>query len=159
MAIYVVMEPPRSRPDSDPVYVRDGYSLFAFLLPLVWLLWNRLWIETLVFLAITLGLGYLGEQAGAAEVAVAGFSILLAIFIGIEGAVFRLWAMRRRGWTEWGVVEAHDREDAEARYVSESLAPAEKPVLAVPMRPGAPQPRGTDTGAPELGLFGYPGRN
>jgi len=158
MAIYIVMEPPRSRPDSDPVYVRDGFSVLGFLLPLVWLLWNRLWIETLVFLAVTLGLGLLGEQAGAAEFAVAGISVLLAIYIGIEGSVFRVWALRRRGWTEWGVVEAEDREDAEARYVSESLAAPEPAIVALPIRPGTPQTRGTDNGAPELGLFGYPGR-
>lgn len=158
MAIYVVMEPPRSRPDSEPIYVRDGFSWLGFLLPLIWLLWNRLWIETLVFLAVTLGLGLLAERAGVAEFTIAGLSILLAIYVGFEGAVLRSWALRRRGWTEWGVVEAENWADAEARYVSETAVKTEPVFAPLPMRSGTAQ-QCSDTGAPELGLFGYPGRS
>ena len=48
MAIYVVMEPPAARPNeaSDgAVFMRDGFSLLALLVPPLWLLWHRLWIE------------------------------------------------------------------------------------------------------------------
>ena len=159
MAIYIVMEPPRRRADSDPVYVRDGFSWIGFLLPIIWLLWNRLWLETIVFLAVSLALGLLGERAGVAEFTIAGLSILLSTYVGFEGAVLRLWALRRRGWTEWGVVEAEDRLDAEARYVSETVAEPSVAVVPVPIRPASAPPPQVGTGAPELGLFGYPGRS
>ena len=66
MAIYVVMEPRRGA-EADEVYIRDGFHWLGFLLPLVWLLWNRLWIETVLLLAVMLGLGVLGETSGSAE--------------------------------------------------------------------------------------------
>ena len=160
MAIYVVMEPPRDRADADEIYVRDGFHWLGFLLPLVWLLWNRLWIETLVLLAVMLGLGLLGETSGSAEAIVGGFTLLVAIYVGLEGSALRIWALRRRGYAEWGVVEADDRADAETRYFSalpENALPEQRPLPPIRqgLVPGSSSPAGNE---PELGLFGYPGK-
>ena len=160
MAIYVVMEPPRDRADADEIYVRDGFHWLGFLLPLVWLLWNRLWIETLVLLAVMLGLGLLGESSGSAEMIVGGFTLLVSIYVGLEGSALRIWALRRRGYAEWGVVEADNRADAETRYLSAQpeAAPQEQRPLP-PIRRGlAPELSKLAGNEPELGLFGYPGR-
>lgn len=157
MAIYVVMEPPRRGADADEVYVRDGFHWLGFLLPLVWLLWNRLWIETVVLLAAMLGLGVLGETSGSAEMMVGGFTLLVSIYVGLEGPALRIWALRRRGYAEGGVIEAENRADAEIRYLSarSEEAPDEQRPLP-PIREGmAPSTAGNE---PELGLFGYPGR-
>lgn len=160
MAIYVVMEPPRDRADADEIYVRDGFHWLGFLLPLVWLLWNRLWIETLVLLAVMLGLGLLGESSGSAEMIVGGVTLLVSIYVGLEGSALRIWALRRRGYAEWGVVEADNRADAETRYLSarpEEASPEQRPLP--PIRRGlAPEFSKLAGNEPELGLFGYPGR-
>ena len=58
MAVYVVMEPPgASRNDaaSGAVLVRDAFSVLAFLLPPLWLLWHRLWIEAALVFALASG--------------------------------------------------------------------------------------------------------
>ncbi|MFN3545928.1 MAG: DUF2628 domain-containing protein [Mesorhizobium sp.] len=160
MAIYVVMEPPRDRAVADEVYVRDGFHWIGFLLPLVWLLWNRLWIETLVLLAVMLGLGLLGETSGSAEAIVGGFTLLVSIYVGLEGSALRIWALRRRGYLEWGVVEADNRDDAEVRYLSaqpDGSPPEQRPLP--PIRQGLATSSSSAAGnEPELGLFGYPGR-
>lgn len=158
MAIYVVMEPPRHRAAADEVYVRDGFHWIGFLLPLVWLLWNRLWIETVVLLAVMLGLGVLGETSGSAEMIVGGFTFLVSIYVGLEGPALRIWALRRRGYAEWGVVEAENRADAELRYLSAlpGAAPDEQRPLP-PIRQGV-APLSAAGNEPELGLLGYPGR-
>ena len=160
MAIYVVMEPPRDRAAADEVYVRDGFHWLGFLLPLVWLLWNRLWIETLVLLAIMLGLGFLGEASDSAELMVGGLTLLVSIYVGLEGSALRIWALRRRGYAEWGVVEAQNRADAEIRYLSAQPEDATREQRPLPpirhgLVPGASSPSANE---PELGLFGYPGR-
>jgi hypothetical protein len=158
MAVYVVMEPPRDGAGRDEIYVRDGFHVLGFLLPLVWLLWNRLWIETLVLLGAMLGLGLLGESSGSAELLVGALSLLVSIYVGIEGPALRIWALRRRGYTEWGVVEAHDRADAETRYLAESatgdagMEPSPWPAV----RPA--EGRALPATEPQLGLLGYPGR-
>ena len=161
MAIYVVMEPPRGRADAEEIYVRDGFHVLGFLLPLVWLLWNRLWIETLVLLAVMLGLGVLGEMSGSAELLVGGLSLLVSIYVGLEGSALRVWALRRRGYTEWGVVDADRRADAEIRHLAAQTdeASAQEAPLP-PIRQGEAAPAASLAGyEQQLGLFGYSGRS
>ena len=149
MASYVVMEPPAGGSD-DAVLVRDGFHVFAFILPVIWLLFNRLWLETLAVLAAGMVIGGVGSWLGAG-LAASVASFLLAVFIGLEGASLKVAALRRRGWREWGVVEADDAEDAETRYlaeVEETLAkreyeeepafPSGRPALPVRPRPSGP---------------------
>ncbi|WP_187968971.1 DUF2628 domain-containing protein [Aquibium microcysteis] len=159
MSIYVVMEPPPRRgSDAVEVYVRDGFHWLGFLLPLVWLLWNRLWLETAVLLALMLGLGALAETSGSAEMVVGGLTVLLSIYVGLEGSALRVWALRRRGYREWGVVDAENRADAEVRHLaarSDEAPDAQRPLP--PIREGS-APAQAAGNEPELGLFGYPGR-
>lgn len=159
MAIYVVMEPPRDRAGSDEIYVRDGFHWLGFLLPVVWLLWNRLWIETLVLLGVMLGLGLLGETSGSAQAIVGGFTLLVSIYVGLEGPALRIWALRRRGYAEWGVVEADNRADAEVRYLSSQPRDVDTEQRPLPpIRQGVALSASGTGNEPELGLFGYPGR-
>ena len=118
MASFVVLEPSGDRSAADMRFVRDGFAWLGLLLPFFWLLWHRLWIEALLFLAASIGLALLVEFAGLGVVA-PFLSLILALYVGIEGATLRVWAATRRGWREWGVVEADTLEDAESRYVAE----------------------------------------
>lgn len=138
MASYVVMTAPdRPGPDGpDAAFVRDGFAFVAFLVPWLWLLWHRLWIEALLAVAVALGLSVLGTLSG---YAIAGslLSFLVSIYVGLEGPAFRIAALRRRGWSEWGTVEADTVADAETKFVIEMDEPgeAETPVpLAAPVR-------------------------
>ena len=159
MAAYVVMEPP-GRPSEEArdraSFIRDGFSLLAFLVPPLWLLWHRLWIEAALVFAASLGLGTLGEALGLGA-AGAALSFLVSLYVGLEGAALRIAALTRRGWSDRGVVEADNREEAEIRYLTAlddgSDGEAVPPASATPMRMTPPSASG-----PALGLFSYPGR-
>ncbi|PSM19314.1 MULTISPECIES: DUF2628 domain-containing protein [Nitratireductor] len=156
MASFVVLEPPGERPADDMIFVRDGFAWLGLLLPFFWLLWHRLWIEALLFLAASIGLAMLVEFAGLGVVA-PFLSLILALYVGIEGATLRVWAATRRGWREWGVVEADTGEDAEARYVAErGETPVADRIAPRAAAPGAA--RTSASGEPALGLFDYPAR-
>ncbi|MBX3579309.1 MAG: DUF2628 domain-containing protein [Rhizobiaceae bacterium] len=156
MASFVVMTAPgRPGPDGpEAAFVRDGFAFLAFLVPALWLLWHRLWVEALVAVAIALGVSLLGTLSG---YAVAGslLSLLVSIYVGLEGAALRIAALRRRGWAEWGVVEADTAEDAETKFVFEmdGLPAAE------PASPAAPAMRSfaRPASAPGPGLLLNPG--
>ena len=67
MAIFVVMEPPAANAAEAAeraVLVRDGFAFLGFLVPPLWLLWHRLWIEAALAFAVGVGLTALGETAG-----------------------------------------------------------------------------------------------
>lgn len=154
MASYVVMEPPREGPE-NAVLVRDGFAFLAFVIPFLWFLWHRMWIEAALAFAVALLLGALGTLEGW-QTASSVMSLCLSVLIGLEARNLRVAMLRRRGWRERGIVEADNKADAELRFLSEfsvSQAPT-----AVPERAnaaGTPAMRG-DTG-PALGLFTYPG--
>ncbi|MGO4834631.1 DUF2628 domain-containing protein, partial [Rhizobiaceae sp. 2RAB30] len=91
MASYVIMEPPpeaSGRVSREPVFVRDGFAFLAFLVPFFWLLWHRLWIEAALALGVALLLGGLGEYGGAGPLA-SLLSLLVSIYVGLEGAALR----------------------------------------------------------------------
>lgn len=161
MAIYVVMEPPAANAEEASmraVMVRDGFSFIAFIAPLVWLLWHRLWIEGVLFFAAGIGLVAAGEVFGQ-PVLGAVLSFLLSLYVGLEGAALRLGALRRRGWREWGAVEAGSVAEAEIRYLAgeQDDLPAAASNL---VRPAPPAAFGRPVaGGPALGLLGYPGRH
>ena len=156
MASYVVMEPSRGG-EERAVLVRDGFHFLAFLLPAVWLLFHRLWLEAVLAIAAAMLLGSLAALAGFGP-ASSFLSLLVSLYVGLEGAALKVAALRRRGWREWGVVEAENARDAEIRYLdgflddgdAAGLPPAA--LAARPVSPGRPSP------APALGMLGYPGR-
>ena len=156
MAAYIVMEPPgadRTDATDRAVFVRDGFHWFAFLAPPLWLLWQKLWIEAAIAFAAGVALTALGETAGLGSVG-AGLSLMVALYVGIEGAALKLGALRRRGWSEWGVVEADNSAEAEIRYLAEEGEGPATPHFAQPVQATTrPAPFG-----PALGLFHYPGK-
>ncbi|MCO5161460.1 MAG: DUF2628 domain-containing protein [Mesorhizobium sp.] len=156
MSSFLVMEAPEGR--DEAVYIRDGFHLVAFLLPPVWLAWHRLWIEALVAFAVMAVLASLGNVSGFGGAAPL-LSLLVSLYVGLEAPAIRIAALRRRGWREWGVVDAYDRDDAETKHlfaegsdtVEDSAAPATPMPSPEPLSP-RPVPAG-----PALGLFSYPG--
>ncbi|TGQ38604.1 DUF2628 domain-containing protein [Mesorhizobium sp. M00.F.Ca.ET.216.01.1.1] len=157
MAIYVVMEPPgrTEKPDAT-TFVRDGFSWLGFLVPPLWLLWHRLWIEAaLAFVAMAV-LSLLGERLG---LALAGslLSLLVSLYVGLEGQGMRIAALRRRGWHEWGVVEADRLDDADIRYALEADADADDEAPVPRIVPDAAHARPAQMGI-ALGLNHIPGK-
>ena len=58
MSVYTVYEPPlkahQSAPDPERfVFVRDGFSFWAFLLAPLWMLRHRMWLVFLGYLVVT----------------------------------------------------------------------------------------------------------
>ena len=162
MASYVVMEPPVADADAGrerAVLVRDGFHVLAFLVPALWLLWHRLWIEALAVVAVTMALSAFGSAVGLGNAAPA-LAFIVSLYVGLEGPALRLAALRRRGWRAWGLVEAGDAAEAEIRYLNEVEGEAGEPAAAGPSPVSAPPvaaPR--PAAAPALGLFAYPGKS
>ncbi|MET0597144.1 MAG: DUF2628 domain-containing protein [Mesorhizobium sp.] len=154
MASYVVMVPPAgqgNRPDLDAAFVRDGFAFLAFFLPVLWLLWHRLWVEAVAALVLTVGIALAGNLVG--FVGAPLLSLLVSIYFGLEAGALRISGLRRRGWREAAVVEADSREDAETRYLMEQTAAGAAAVPAPP--PSAPS---AAAGREPVGLLLNPGR-
>src|SRR6202048_4190002 len=103
MSVYTVHIPPSTakRSGSGPerfVFVRDGFSFWAFVLAPLWMLWHRLWLVFVGYCVLAIAL-----QAGLQAIG-ASFGVRLtagaprARVAGLEGATPRRVPLGRRGW-------------------------------------------------------------
>jgi hypothetical protein len=140
----------------DATFVRDGFAWPGFLVPPLWFAWHRLWVEAaLAFVAMAM-LSILGERLGL-ETAGSLLSLLVSLFVGLEGQGLRIAALRRRGWHEWGVVEADRLDDADIRYALEADAQSDEQASMQRILPDAALARPAQTGM-ALGLTHIPGK-
>jgi hypothetical protein len=98
------------------VFVRDGFFFWAFVLGPVWLLWHRLWLALLGYVAVTVAgevaLWMLHAGSGARFLVM----LLVGLLMGLEAASLWRWTLSRRDWRQIDIVVADDEEAAERRF-------------------------------------------
>ena len=158
MTTFTVHEPPprKNEETASPVrfaFVRDGFYFWAFLLGPVWMLYHRLWLVLLMYLAGTTAIQVALWALGVSGLVKFTVALLIAVLVGFEAGSLRRWSLRR--WTNRGIVVAYNREAAEHRFFdrwSGSLAPA-----YAPAKPPAPPRARTPTSDQDIiGLFPEP---
>jgi len=110
------------------VFVKEGFSWPALLVPPVWLVWNRLWMTLLIWVVAVVGLSILSGFAGTG--ASTAVMILFAVWFAFEANGFRRWTLERRSYALVGVVEGRRIEDAERRFFAEAASDDVSAVLA-----------------------------
>ena len=96
--------------------MKEGFSWPALLIALPWLLWHRMWIVLVFYLALGVGLGALSEFGQLSDQATTILSVLVALFFGFEGNSLLRWTLARRGYEEIGEVAAETPRAAEMRF-------------------------------------------
>lgn len=165
MPAYTVHEPPpRDGDDATAVtdrfvFVRDKFSLWAFVFGPLWMLRHRLWL-VLLFYVVAMAALLVGLWAiGASDFVTFAVSFLVGLLLGFEAPTLRRWTLSRRGWINHGVVVADDQESAERRFFDAWVAREARPLPPVAMQAAAPAPYRTAADPPDvIGLFPEPQR-
>jgi hypothetical protein len=176
MSTYTVHEPPPRQGAGNPdpagyVFVRDGFSFWAFLLGPLWMLWHRLWLVLIGYLLVGASLQLALAAVGAPFAVRLTVAVLLALLVGFEAATLRRFTLARRRWRNVGVVIGDDLESAEHRFfdawVGQAAAgeprdarmrrafAAPEPTGGSPLAVTMPSMRGASTDV--IGLFPEPG--
>jgi hypothetical protein len=158
MAVYTVHAPlaPDLRDEADKfVFVRDGFHTWAMLLGPLWLLWHRLWLVLLGYLALGFAVAVVLTLVGAPGDVRTLVFVLLALLMGLEAASLRRWTYSRGKWRQIDFVVADDEEKAERRFfdrwtTTDGDTP-HTPSYHVPTSPHQPRAQGI------IGLFPEPG--
>jgi hypothetical protein len=121
MSIYTVYEPPLKAHESAPnperfVFVRDGFSFWAFLLAPWWMLRHRLWLALTGYIILAIALSVALRFAGASTTVTLIAGALFSFLVGFEAATLRRFKLSRRGWKNVGIVVGDDLESAERRF-------------------------------------------
>lgn len=158
MAIFTVHAPPGI---DDPVrlaerllFIRDGFSFWAFLAPPLWLIARRLWLELAGWTVLAAAVGAAGRLAGPG----AGFwlELIFALWFALQARELRRWALERRRWRLVAVVEAGDAEAAERRFFAHWSGAVAEIVPPPPARRGPPSGVARASAPAVIGLFPAP---
>src|SRR6266545_7484806 len=148
MAVYTVHEPPPKRYEvaGDPdrfVFVRDGFSFWAFLLGPLWMLRHLMWLVLLGYVVVVVALEVGQRALGVSSSVTFTVSVLLALLVGFEAATLRRFTLGRRKWINVGVIVGDDLEAAERRFFDawvKTGAPTPTPALLAAPAPRQPPP-------------------
>lgn len=97
--------------------VKDGFSWPAAIFGFLWALVIGAWDVALMLIVLQIGIGTALPFVVADPTAQGVVQIGLAIVIGLIANELRRWSLTRRGLHEDAVVSAHDKEEAERRYL------------------------------------------
>jgi hypothetical protein len=163
MPAFAVLEPPgRNRSASERadrfIFLRERFSLGAFLFGPLWIIWRRLWVVLIIYLVVVGFIEYGLQAVGIGWAALACVYVLIQLLIGLEATSLRRWTRVMRGWRDCGVVVADDLEMAERRFFDARAAfrPAVSPVAMSAASRSAAAEAGPSR--PDIiGLFPEPG--
>ena len=167
MSVYTVHEPPLRAAEATPnperfAFVRDGFSVWAFLFSVLWMLWHRLWLVLLIYVAVAAGLEAVLHYAGVSDVVLGVAALLLSLLIGFEASTLRRFTLANGGWKDVGIVSGDNLEEAERRFfdawVRETPRKRSEPP-PLPPRPAAASPALPPQPPDVIGLFPEPGAN
>ena len=151
MARFVILRHEDTVPARDQpplVVIRDGWALIAFIVPLFWLLWHRLWFAALIVLALGIAIALLVQDPQWATIGLP-LNLLLGVYVGLEGQNWRIGRAQKRGYHVIDIVQADNAPEAELRFAGFANAAPTEPMIRPMVAPG----RGE---APDF-LFAPPG--
>jgi hypothetical protein len=170
MSVYTVHEPPlrgaAALAEAERfVFVRDGFYWWAFLLTPLWMLRHRLWLVLAIYLVVVAVLDTALRSIGASAFLIMVVGVLISLLAGFEAGTLWRFTLRRRRWSNVGIVSGDDLEDAERRFFDSWIRAASAHGAAPSSPPPAPPPsaqraqpasHATDTSG-VIGLFPEPG--
>lgn len=137
MTAYLVLASPGAEtPDERSVVVADSFAPWAFIAPVIWLMFNRMWLEAVAAVLVLTVATLLAADAGLAVVGIA-VSLALSLITALEGRNWRVSTLQRRGWRLVDLVESDDPETAFEIHAARVLA-GEKPPAPLKHRPSPP---------------------
>ncbi|HMA71355.1 MAG TPA: DUF2628 domain-containing protein [Xanthobacteraceae bacterium] len=163
MPAFAVLEPPghhslASEHGDRFTFLREKFSLGAFLFGPLWMAWQRLWIALIIYLVAVGFIEYGLHAFGIGWFVLTVVFALIQLLIGLEATALLRWTRVRSGWHDCGTVIADDLETAERRFFDNRAAirAASGPV-PVPASAQGPTAQVGQSGPEIIGLFPAPG--
>jgi hypothetical protein len=136
------------------LFLREKFRWSALFFAPIWLLWHRLWLGFMGWLAAVVALAFVAYAFDLTAQATAPLLWLPTLLVALEGTELLRRKLLRSGYREIGVVLGRNLEEAERRFFADWSI---RPEMTGRPRAGqgaAPVPAGMAPAAnPVLGLF------
>jgi Protein of unknown function (DUF2628) len=121
VTVYSVYEPPIEAPNvaerADRLaFVKEGFSWPAFLVPVLWAIYYRMWIEFIVLVLIYVALQVVFGTDPQGQTLAAWASLAVGVLFAFEANDLRTLSLERRGYRLAGVASGRDRTEAERSF-------------------------------------------
>lgn len=113
MTLFLLHENNGRQDDKNLICLPDRFNWFAFLLPPIWALSNKLWFIFIAMILFMLSLNFVSEFLILPTLAL---YILAALWLGFEANSIVGNSFVRQGWRALNPIVAIDRVRAEQRY-------------------------------------------
>lgn len=125
MKIFTVhVNPKKPRPFDEPEFVKEGFSLPAFIFMPFWAFYHRLWLTGALLLTAEILLTVLMVQSLLHPVAGALLRILLRAYVGLEGNEWVRRKLAKRGFLFADVVTGTSETAVKQRFYERHLTQA-----------------------------------
>lgn len=119
MRTYSVFEPPVTPGGAEEnalalKFVPHGWSIWALLVPAIWMLARRMWWALLAYVLIIAAIQVLGLAVH--PIITTGLSAALAIILMLEAGQLRLETLLAKGYREIAVLQAKNQKEAELAF-------------------------------------------
>lgn len=143
VTVYSVYEPPSEATDlverADKLaFVKEGFSWTALFVPLLWLLYYRMWIELIVLALVYVALQVVFGTEAQGQALSAWASFAIGVLFAFEANDLRAASLERRGYLLAGVASGRDRTEAERSFFTAWL-PQQTSAPRVPSRSAEPR--------------------
>lgn len=166
MTLYSVYKPPSEARDPEDradglVFVKEGFSWPALLAPGLWLLYQRMWLELILFVALFALVAWIFGSGDQGQTLLGWLSVALIVLFAFEANDLRRAALERRGYQRAGTAIGPGRDAAELAFFQSWLPEQEKgrQQEAAPNRPSTaniPAPKTSGEAEGVIGLFPRP---
>jgi hypothetical protein len=138
-------------------FVKEGFSWPAFLIAPVWLVYHRMWLTLLGFLAAGVGLAGLERWLAPGSSLSATIEFALLLLFALEANNLRRWELQRRGYRMRTIVSGRDREECERKFFAGWLAEAPATPAQTVRSSGSTPPAVPPAPSGVIGMFPEPG--
>tara|TARA_B100000029_G_scaffold515698_1_gene624047 strand:- start:1856 stop:2248 length:393 start_codon:yes stop_codon:yes gene_type:complete len=104
--------------EEDVILVKEGFCWPVAFVPLIWLLYHRLWIVSLTVMVLLVGAGMAPVFFRGSEPYAALGLVALSLVFGAEGNNIRQYFLVSSGYSFTGVVVGRNEPDAAMRLFS-----------------------------------------
>jgi hypothetical protein len=122
MKIYTVhIKPGTNDALEKPVFVREGFNVWAFLFTFVHALYHRLWLHALAIMTLTV---LIAESHMLSHSSIMVLQLALQLIVGFSANDWKRAALSRRGYIMTDIAASDNLLRAEQRYFERMLKPA-----------------------------------
>jgi hypothetical protein len=147
------------------VFVKEGFAWVALLIPMLWLLYHRMWFAFAAFIVLILSIQGVFAVLDTGEAATGWAALIVNPVFALLANDLRRWSLGLRGYSFKGPMSGRDLTECEERFftdwideqggrVDETLlsAPRAQHLVSAPVSP----PKGGGEAEGVIGLFPEP---